>query len=111
MSELDRAKLYLGCAPASEWCAQVGTDGYLEQAKRECRAWINQLRRVFGPEPTGAKLAITSNPHDFGAYLDVVIWFYGKDRQATDYAYKVEDNRILLWDAEARKELKLLPEE
>lgn len=106
-----RDKLYLGCCPASEYCAQVGNNGYWEQAKRECRAWINQLRRVFGPEPPAAQLAISSNEHDFGSYLDTVVWFDTDDELARQYAYRVEDNRILLWDAEARKELNLPPEE
>lgn len=106
-----RDKLYLGCCPASEFCAQVGADDYWEQAKRECRAWINQLRRAFGHEPPGAQLAICSNDHDFGQYLDTVVWFESDDESAHAYAYRVEDNRILLWDAEARKELKLPPQE
>lgn len=105
-----RDKLYLGCSPASEWCAQVGSDGYWEQAKRECRAWINQLRRAFGPEPTQAQLATTSNDHDFGPYLDVVVYFDSKDEAARLYAYRVEANQILCWDADARQELNLPPE-
>lgn len=105
-----RDKLYLGCSPASEYCAQVGSDGYFEQARRECRAWINQLRRAFGPEPPQAQLATTSNEHDFGAYLDVVVYFDCDDAAARDYACRVEANQILNWDAEARRELKLPPE-
>lgn len=103
-------KLYLGCAPASEWCAQVGSDGYREQANRECRAWINQLRRVFGREPPGAQLAVNSSEHEFGSYLDVVVWFECGNESSRQYAFRVEDNRILLWDAEARRELQLSPD-
>ena len=61
----------IGAAPWSEPCAQVGQADYREQAGKECRAFIRQIRRVIGPEPPGATLIIKSFPHDFGSYFEV----------------------------------------
>jgi hypothetical protein len=97
--------LSLGPTPYAESCAQVGADDYSARARKECKAFINQLRRLFGPEPEGARLAISSNPHDFGSYLDVVCKFNDLNEKATEYAYKLEANTPEEWDAEAREEL------
>jgi len=66
-----RDHICIGPTPAAETCAQVGAADYQSTARRECRAFINQIRREFGPEPDGARLFIKSNPHDFGSYLEV----------------------------------------
>lgn len=102
-----REKMYLGCTPSDESCAQVGSDGYHEQARKECRAWIGQLRRAFGPEPPNAQLAVTSNEHDFGNYLEVVCWFDGADETAANYAVRCEGAAPTEWDEPARRELGL----
>ena len=69
--------LDLGSSPSHEDCAQVGSEGYAQRAPRECRAYIGQLRRLFGEEPDGARLSIKSNPHDFGTYFSAVCYFDG----------------------------------
>jgi len=97
----------IGEVPAEEDCAQLGTDGYHERAKKECRAFINQLRRMFGPEPEGARLIVKSNPHDFGNYLDVQCVYDEDDEAATEYAYKCESDMPMTWDDEAKAELAL----
>lgn len=97
--------LDLGSSPSHEDCAQVGRDGYYERARRECRAYICQLRRMFGDEPDGARLAIKSNPHDFGSYLSVVCHFDGDNRAAAEYAYRCEGQGPQEWDEAARLEL------
>jgi hypothetical protein len=65
----------VGSSPPGETCAQVGSDGYHDLARKECRAYIAQLRRVFGSEPEGAGLTVKSNPHDFGTYLSVICYY------------------------------------
>ena len=50
--------LYIGSAPCDEDCAQVGTDGYREQALKECNALLAQMHRKMEPEPDGAQLAL-----------------------------------------------------
>lgn len=97
----------IGASPPMEDCAQVGRDGYYEQARRECRAYVALLRRTLGDEPAGARLSIKSNPHDFGDYLSVVCFFDSEDTQAVDYAFKCEADGPMHWDEEARRELSL----
>lgn len=102
-----REELDIGCAPAGEECAQMGQDGYHEQARRECRALINQLRRMYGAEPEGAQLHIKRNAHDFGEYLSVVCDYDRRFERATEYALRVANGLPERWDEEARQELGL----
>ena len=46
----------IGATPASENCEQLGPNYDPQRARAECRAFIAQLRRQFGPEPEGAQL-------------------------------------------------------
>ncbi len=48
----------IGAVPCEEDCAQVGREGYREQAVKECKRFIELLRKTFGDEPEGARLAI-----------------------------------------------------
>jgi hypothetical protein len=95
----------VGCSPYGEDCAQVGRDGYYEQARRECVAYIEQLRRTFGPEPHGTRLALMRNPHDFGTYLSVACYFDPDSPASVDYAYQCEGKMPHLWDDQARQQL------
>lgn len=95
----------IGASPPMEPCAQLGSDGYYEQARKECRAYIDLLRRTLGPEPPGARLDVRSNPHDFGAYLSVVCYFDADDEKATAYAFRCESEGPEEWDEPARAEL------
>ena len=56
----------IGSAPCDEQCAQVGESNYPERSRAECRAFINQIKRVMGEPPEGVGLFIKSNAHDFG---------------------------------------------
>ena len=96
-----------GPAPPMENCAQVGSPDYGEQARKECRAYVALLRRMLGPEPDGASLRITSNPHDFGTYLSVACYFDPAIEAAVDYALRCEAAGPQEWDDVARKELSL----
>ena len=100
----------IGCAPYDEQSAQVGSLEYPRQGRAECRAYINQIRRVLGEPPEGVSLLIKSNPHDLGAYLEVVAKVGGVLTQETreialEYAYRCESESPAHWDDEARAEL------
>jgi len=97
----------LGCTPAEEPCEQLGPHYDELHARQECRAFITQLRRVFGAEPFGARLRITSNAHDFGVYLEVECQFDADNERAAAYAYELEDRAPSKWDDAARTELGL----
>jgi hypothetical protein len=83
----------------------VGRDDYTERARRECRALIQQLRRIFGPEPPGCRLYIKRNPHDFGTYLSVNCSFDPQDEASVAYAYRCEAELPSQWDQQARAQL------
>jgi len=80
----------IGSAPAGEECAQVGTPNYHARAKRECLAFIKEIRKAIGLEPPLAALKVKSFEHDFGTYLDVVCWFDKDDPESRDYALRCE---------------------
>lgn len=96
-------------APPLEDCAQVGREDYFDQARKECRAYIGLLRRSIGPEPEGVRLSVKSNPHDFGSYLTVVVFYDPAVSAAVDYAFACEANGPHLWDDIARRELGITP--
>jgi len=80
----------LGSAPCDEDCVQVGKPDYRERARHECQRFIDLIRRILGPEPDRARLAITSFPHDFGGYYEVICYFNTEINASVDYAYRCE---------------------
>ena len=83
--------LYIGPAPADEPCAQIGiTEGAQRLNRLECSAYIDALRKVYGPEPDGAFLEPKAENHDFGKYYEVVCYYDNNWDDAIEYAYKVE---------------------
>ena len=90
--------LSLAPTPIEEDCAQVGTDDYTARARAECRRFIALLRKKFGPEPAGARLAVKTFAHDFGDYLEVVCYFDETLPESVEYAYRCEDNLPATWD-------------
>lgn len=99
-------RLELGPVPYEESCQQVGTKDYDSvMARAECAAFRNQIRRVCGDEPEGAKIVIKRNPHDFGSYYEVAVSYDETLKDAIDYAFRVESTDIPNWDEIARKEL------
>jgi hypothetical protein len=99
----------VGCTPHEEDCEQLGPDYNPVRAKAECKALIGQLRRMYGEEPFGARLKVTSNPHDFGTYYEVVCEYNDTNEEAANYAFGCEDIPDH-WDYEAKKELGLVSE-
>uniref|UniRef100_A0A6M3LNR8 Uncharacterized protein n=1 Tax=viral metagenome TaxID=1070528 RepID=A0A6M3LNR8_9ZZZZ len=102
-----RNYMVIGSSPIDEDCAQVGTDNYPEQSRKECRVFIAQLRRQFGTEPILTSLTIKTFPHDFGDYHEVVCYYEDEDEEARDYAYRLESKTPTRWDDEAKQELGL----
>lgn len=99
-----RDYIFIGSGPACEDVAQVGSEGYAERGKKECRALINQLKRMHGEPPENTSFSIKPCPHDFGTYYEVICYFESEDEKSVDYAYGCEDLPEF-WDEEARKEL------
>lgn len=97
--------LSIGSTPAAEPCAQLGKDNYAAMARKEGKAFINQLKRVCGEPPAGAYFKLKAFPHDFGTYYEVCVMFSDQDEEAIEYAYKVEAETPEYWDEEAKQEL------
>ena len=99
----------IGPVPCDEDCAQVGREGYREQAVEECSRFIKLLRKTFGDEPEGARLAIKWFAHDFGSYCEVVCWYETEDEKARDYAFRCENETPLTWEGGRREQLRFSP--
>ena len=99
--------LSIGSTPADEPCASLGKDNYAMDARREGKAFINQLKRRFGEPPAMAIFKLKSFPHDFGTYYEVCVVFSDTDEESIEFAYKVERETPQNWDEEAKKELGL----
>ncbi len=106
--------IFLGSSPCDEKCAQVGEYNYHEQARKECRAYINQLWRELDKQgvpkehsPEGFDLVIKSESHDFGTYYEVAAKYddYEEEEAACQLAFQIECNLPLNWDDGAKKEL------
>jgi len=100
----------IGPAPCEEGCAQVVDANYSERSRAECRAFINQIKRVMGEPPEGVGLFIKSNAHDFGTYREVAVKVTGgltaeARETALGYAYRCESDSPETWDDAARVEL------
>ena len=98
-----RDSISIGPVPCEEECEQLGPDYSVSMARKQCRAYVNQIRRIYGKEPEGAQLIITTNRHDFGNYLDVEVVY--ENNEGREYALLVEGHTPTVWDEEARKEL------
>ncbi len=83
-------------APVNENCVQVGSENYMERARKEGQRFIELLRKKFGPEPAGAYIKLKFVPHDFGSYAEVRVEYATQIGQA--YAYCIESNLPLTWD-------------
>ena len=90
----------LGPVPSDEPCTQVGEDNYASRARFECTRFIALLRKIFGPEPSGAWLSMKAFDHDFGTYYEVVCYFNPRAPRSVDYARRCEDEAPTTWGEE-----------
>lgn len=89
--------VWLGPAPAGEACASAGDADYARDARAECRAFVEAIRKVCGREPEGARLVVQTQEHDFGDYYEVACVFDAGDDWARDYAARVEADAPTTW--------------
>lgn len=92
---------YIGPCPADEPCAQTGvTEGAERLNRAECNAYIEALRKVYGPEPDAAYYRVKRENHDFGTYFEVCIYFDVNDDEAIAYASRAEQGLATWAEAE-----------
>lgn len=88
--------LELGTTPVNEDCVQVTSKKpYLDEMRAECRKYIELLRTRFPNFPV--QFSIKSSPHDFGEYLDVVVYFNDAKEEEVNAAYFIESNLPETW--------------
>ena len=92
-----RDEMDIGSAPCDEPCVSVGEPDYYPRAKAECDRFIELVRKKLGEEPPGAYLKVKSNPHEWGAYLSVVVAFDDNDEEARNFAYLCESEAPRTW--------------
>ena len=88
----------VGPCPSEESAVQIGRPDYHDAARAQCRAYVDAIRKVCGPEPDGARLKVTSNPHDFGSYLSVAVRYDADNDEAASYARKVDESCPRTWE-------------
>jgi hypothetical protein len=96
--------IQIGATPCEEECAQTGRSDYPERSRRECLVFQRMLERLY-PAPDGACLEVKSFPHDFGGYREVCVCYDDENEAASEYAFRLERETPLKWDATARYEL------
>ena len=95
----------IGSTPNDETCQQVGPNYDSIKARAECRAYINQLKRVYGNEPIGCNLKITEHMHDAGLYHEVTVVFTDETDLHSDYIWGNLECGCERWDSAAKIEL------
>ena len=93
-----RDYLTLGPSPSDEDCINVGVDNYHQLAKEECRRFKALLEERFPLPPPLTYFGIKSFPHDFGDYMEVVIYYETEDEESENFAFSVEDNAPNTWE-------------
>lgn len=83
--------IFIGSAPADEpgVCVETGVR-YVQAMRRECELYLLAIRRVYGPEPAGARLEVRRQEHDFGPYYEVVCAYDDGEPLAAEYAAATE---------------------
>jgi hypothetical protein len=96
---------YVICAgPYEEPLAIVGDPDFTSRNFLECRTYIEQIVREFGPPPGNAFLFIQTEIHSFGIFRNVAVRFDPDDFEAMDFALRVE-NGSPRWDEISLDEL------
>jgi hypothetical protein len=96
--------IQLGTAPSNEDCVQTGSKDYQERSRIEASIHINQLQRCFKRIPKAFNFGMKKFNHDFGEYIDVVL-YYGNSDTDENRAYAIQDKLPVVWDSKAIEEL------
>lgn len=88
----------IGSCPVEEPCVSVSSDVlYMNAMRMECRLFRAALQRVHGiADDNGVSLVISSNPHDFGSYLEVDAKYADDNDDAASFACDLE-NGFAYW--------------
>lgn len=84
--------------PHEEPCIQLGKPNYSAFSKMEANALTEQIVRELGEPPGGCKMKLSTNPHDFGTYYDVVLEYDDSKADNVEWMLKVESSIPYKWD-------------
>jgi hypothetical protein len=101
----DRFELGTTC-PHEEPTAQTGFGNWLSAQRMEAIAYTDQLLRTYGEPPNGVEFRNTTNPHDFGSYIDITLVYDDEVETHLEYLHKVEQG-VDKWDDEAKRKLEM----
>jgi len=87
-----RNSMYIGEGPYNEEenMPRMDSDTYESDIRVWLNRWIEQIRSVYGEEPSPSRLKIKANPHDFGVYYSVEYYYDDSYEVQEDYAFAVE---------------------
>jgi hypothetical protein len=103
VAPMNEETVWLGPTPAGERCAQLGDPDYARDARIECRAFADAIRKVCGREPEGARLVIKPQEVDAGTYYELACVYDGDNEWAARYAAKVDAEAPTTWAAAGMK--------
>ena len=92
--------LSIGSSPCDEDCVQVGEEDYWARMLLECKKFKELIHQSCGSPPVGARLIIKTFQHDFGKYAEVCVEFEEGNKEATEYAYRVDREAPTRWKDE-----------
>ena len=92
----------IGSVPYDEPCAQVGSENYRQNARKECKDFRRLIEQKCGKPPVGAALKTKGFSHDFGTYYEVVVEYDTESEEAESYAFFVEANAPETWNDKGR---------
>jgi len=88
----------IGPSPYDEPCYQVGSPEYSATAAiRECRLYIEAIKKHLGEPPSGCCLVVRGNPHDLGTYYEVEAVYDPDNVAAMEYALRCESEAPATW--------------
>ena len=90
-SPADDNYIPLGPVPCDEDHAESGMRDYARNAHKECRAYIQAIRRKLRPPPQGATFEVKAFDHqDFGTYYEVIVRYDRAYPASVAYALRCE---------------------
>ena len=89
--------LELGSAPTDENSVQVSNSDYVVEMRSECQRYKDLLEKKFPNIPESCSFALRSFPHDFGYYIEVVIYYDINIKSSVEFAFKVEEHLPKTW--------------
>lgn len=108
-------KMQIGSTPWGEDCTQTTDPDYQAKGQKECREYMQQLKRHYtashDEKELPCMLVIVGNPHDYGTYYTVDAMWDPTNEAAEAAAYWLESNSPELWDEVARQNMGLVSDD